>query len=245
MAKTPTFCAIVLASTAFLPSISAQSFVTVTTGGNAISLAQKTAVTTFIASNAESTDVFKNVAAGQAQSAVLSTVAGSLVHLPVIGLATTALAATKITKIFGSHQSDMKGFDITYLRDLSAPVSIASGIPSFTVPIQRLQTMGADGSGLLLLRLRQSSKDSARIVRSTHVSLKQNKSQINPVSTEVLGTEEDIVATSSATNADTIVMTANSALGPGEYALVVPLSAPSSSDPASTTLLAWDFRVVQ
>lgn len=244
MLRMPILRAIASALIAFLPCTSAQSFVTVTTGGNAINLSQKTAVTTFIASSAGSSDVFKNTAEGQAQSAVLNSVAGSLVHLPVIGLASTALAVTKITKIFGSHQSDMKGFDITYLRDLSASVAIAAGIPSFTVPIQKLQTMGADGSGLLLLRLRQSSKDSARIVRSTHVSLKQNKSQINPVSTEVLGTEQDIVTTSIVTSADTIVLTANSALSPGEYALVAPVSS-STGDPASMTMLAWDFRVVQ
>lgn len=237
MRRTPVSCTIAVAIVVGLSSvIYAQNFVTLTTAGaGPINLTQRPAATTFIATNADSTEIFKNVALGQAQSTVLNTVAGSLIHLPVIGFAGTAVAVAKVTKIFG-HESAAKGFDITYLRDLSASVSVARGNASFSIPVQP----GVDNSGLLLLRLRQSAKDSARIVRSIHVSIKQTKSQINPVTTEVLGTEQDVVASHAEVGNNYVTLTPTNPLEPGEYALVSPIQ--SSNDPAAA-LLAWDFRV--
>ena len=52
-----------------VPVILAQNFVTVTaTGAGPVNLTQRIAVTTFIASNADNSNIFKDVAVGQAQT---------------------------------------------------------------------------------------------------------------------------------------------------------------------------------
>jgi hypothetical protein len=230
----------VLIAVALVPAMLAQNFVAVTTtGASPVNLTQKPAVTTFIASNADNANIFKDVAVGQAQTTILTTVAGSIMKLPVVG----PLGTLMWVGVFGKsllHRggSSTKGFQVTYLQGLSASVVVASGGTSVDIPGQALQALGVDNSTLLLLRLRASAKDSARIVRSTHVDIKQTKSSINPTSTEILGVEQDVVASKTETGGGNVMLTPNAQLGPGEYA-VVALAGPA----VGGAVWAWDFTV--
>jgi hypothetical protein len=229
------------ATTALLvPAMLAQNFVMVTaTGASPVNLTQRTAATTFIASNADNANIFKDVAQNQVQTSILTTVAGSIMKLPVVGpFGTLVWAGVFGNSILHRGGSSTKGFNVTYIQGLSASVAIAPGSASLSIPAQTLQSSGAETSALVLLRLRPSVKDSARIVRSTHVVIKQTKSTINPMSTEVLGTEQDLVSSKTETVSGNVIVTPDGPLRAGEYALVAP-----AGSAAAGALLAWDFKV--
>jgi hypothetical protein len=91
------------------------------------------------------------------------------------------------------------------------------------------------------VRIKPSAKDSARIVRSVHVTFKMTGSNINPATKKVVGTEEDVVPSREEIRGGDVVLTPSSPLTPGEYAIVL-VPARSGADGG---LPSWDFRVVQ
>jgi hypothetical protein len=223
-----------------------QNAVTVTVAaGEPIILAPKSLTAVFVPSNASNAEkTLSTVTLAQAQTTVLGGVVGTLSHVPVMGLPVAVAVAENLTKVFSHAQRDgVKGFNIAFLQGLSSSSAIGDGAATLAIPKEALQSPEASDLTPVLLRIKPSVKDSARIVRSTRVSMKQTDSSINPTaSVKVLGIEQDAVACRSKTDSRGMTLTPMAPLKPGEYALVISSHATGSS--VESILWAWDFRVV-
>jgi hypothetical protein len=206
------------------------------------------AMSTFVQSNAsQSQEALKSVAIGQAEGKVVGAVAGALIPIPILG----AAAGPVVQKIGGLfHRSDgaTKGFTVTYLKGLSSAIVVQQADLSFTVPAENISFAGYQPLPFLLVRLKPSQKDDARIIRTTHIAVKPTKSPINPVQIDLLGMEQDVVQYRTDTRGNGfVVLTPVSALIPGEYAILLPakLATPMNANNEEAIIRTWDFRVSQ
>jgi len=191
---------------------------------------------TFITSEAASAqEAVKNAAINAAEGKVLTAVAMHSLPIPFVG----ALPVDWFMKGFNKFRKPtVKGFEVTFLQGTSADIAIRADGASFTLPGQGLQALGQAGTPMLV-RVRSSSKDSARIVDSTRVSYKMNGSGINPASKETLGIERDgIDCTVESRESGDFVLTPRAPLAPGEYAVI-------ANSAQGGAAWAWDFRVIQ
>lgn len=129
------------------------------------------------------------------------------------------------------------GFNVALVQGLSAGTDLPAGGMSFTVPAQSVQ-----GASALLLRLKPSAKDSARIVRGVHLSTKRTGGNIDPLNSKILGIDQDAVACRQETRNGDVVLIPNSPLESGEYAIVLVSAQPDRAPVAGTVL--WDFRLL-
>ena len=98
------------------------------------------------------------------------------------------------------------------------------------------------GGSPVLLRIKPSSKDSARIVCGIRVSMKMTGSKINPATLQIFGTEQAAISCRQETrNSGDVVLTTTTPLEAGEYAIVL-VPAQTSPDGVPSGL-AWVFRV--
>jgi hypothetical protein len=215
---------------------SAQNVIAVSGPGRSeTTLATHAAIVTFVTGDLnDAQGALKNAVISAGEGKVLGAVAMRALPIPVIG----ALPVEGVMHLFGKlRKQTVKGVNVAYLPGLAAETVIPGGESSFTVPGQTLQ-----GVSPLLLRIKPSSKDSARIVRGIRVSMKMSGSQINPATVEVLGTEQNVISCRQETrgNGD-VVLTTSSPLEAGEYAIFV---APAQTSPdGAPSGLVWDFRV--
>jgi hypothetical protein len=141
-----------------------------------------------------------------------------------------------ITKMFHKAKPT-KGFNVAVVQGLSAGTTLQEGAMSFTVPAQSLQ-----GASPLLLRLKPSVKDSARIVRGVHLSTRLTGGAINPLKSKILGIDQEAVACRQEIRNGDVVLIPNSPLESGEYAIVLVSAQPDTVPVAGAAL--WDFRLL-
>jgi hypothetical protein len=186
----------------------------------------------FVASNSNNlAGAMKN---GVGRTAITS-VAAKAVPIPMFGVLIVDQAVGKIGKVFHKAKP-IKGFNVAFVKGLSAETALTKGAMSFTIPAQSLQ-----GASPMLLRLRPSAKDSARIVRSVHLSTPQTASAINPPDPDILGIDQDAVACRQEIRDGDVVLIPNSPLESGEYAIVLVSAQPDKVPVAGAAL--WDFRL--
>jgi hypothetical protein len=186
----------------------------------------------FVPSNAdELSDAAKNAAISGVEGHAITAVAARTLPIPIVG---GFIAEQLVGRIMNLHHPAVKGFNIAFLQGLSARTVLQSGYFSFTVPAQSLQ-----GQTPVLLRLKPSFKDSARIVRGVHIITKMTGSTINPTSAKILGVDQDAIYCSRDSRNGDLVLTTNSALASGEYAIVL---IPTEQDIVPVGQV-WDFRV--
>jgi len=224
-----TFASAVAFAAAMVSTASAQNVTAVSgTGSSRIDLAPHAATVTFVASNASTAqEALRSAAVSAAEGKAAVAIASKALPIPIVG----ALPVEGALRVFGKlRKHTVKGFNVMYLAGLSAETTVSRDGVSFTVPASVLQ-----GGSPTLLRVKPSAKDSARIVRSVHVS-------VGPATPEVLGADQEAIpCRQEASATGDVVLTPNSPLGIGEYAIVL---VPDRS-PADDSLggLAWDFRV--
>lgn len=218
-----------LAFTAVLGVANAQNVVATSSSGITTPLAPHPPMVTFVASNS-------NNVAGTVGHRAISTAAASAVPVPFVGGLIADQAVGKIIKVFHKPKP-IKGFNIAFVQGLSAVTALQKGDVSFTVPAQSLQ-----GASPLLLRLKPSVKDSARIVRSVHLSNKLTGGTLNPLDTTILGFDQDAVACRQETRNGDVVLIPTSPLESGEYAIVLVSAQPDKAPVAGAAV--WDFRLL-
>jgi len=215
---------------------SAQNVIAVSGPGRPeITLASHTAMVTFVAGDASAAqEALKSTAISAAEGKAIGALATRTLPIPFVG----ALPVEGALKLFGKlRKQTVKGVNVAYLAGLAADTVIQRGESSFTVPGQTVQ-----GASPLLLRIKPSSKDSARIVRGIRVSMKMTGSKINPATLEVLGTEQEAISCRQETRGrGDVVLTTSTPLEAGEYAIVL-VPAQTSPDGVPSGLV-WDFRV--
>jgi hypothetical protein len=214
----------------------AQTITAVAGSGSArIDLAPHAAMVAFVTSDASSAqEALQGAVVSAAEGKAIVAFASKTLPIPVIG-ALPVEGAMRLLRKFEKHA--VKGFDVAYIQGVSSEAAIQRGETSFTIPAESLQ-----GLSPLLLRVRPSTKDSARIVRSLHVTVKMTASQVNPATTEVLGIDQEAIPSHLESGAGgNMVLTPNSPLASGEYAVVLAAGRPSAAD--ATVGLVWDFRV--
>jgi hypothetical protein len=214
----------------------AQTITAVSGPGTArTNLAPHTSVAAFITSDANSAqEALQGAVISGAEGKAVVAIASRTLPIPIVG-ALPVEGALHVLGKFRKHT--VKGFNVVYIQGLSSETAIQRGETSFTVSAEGLQ-----GASPLLLRIKPSTKDSARIVRSLHVTIKMTGSQVNPATMEVLGTDQQAIPChlESGTGGD-LVLTPNSPLASGEYAIVLAPNAPSAADAPLGQV--WDFRV--
>jgi len=94
----------------------------------------------------------------------------------------------------------------------------------------------------LLLRLKPAVKDSARIVRSVHLSNKLTGGTLNPLDTTILGIDQDAIACRQEIRNGDVVLIPNSPLESGEYAIVLVSAQPDKVPVVGAAV--WDFRLL-
>ena len=221
---------------AVLGAAHAQNVVATSSSGQATPLVPHPAMVAYVVSNSNN---FASAAGGK----VIGTVAASAVPIPVVGGLIADQAVGRIVKVF--HKPKLiKGFNVAFVQGLSAGTALQKGAMSFTVPAQLLQgtSPALQGSSPLLLRLKPSVKDSARIVRSVHLSTKITGSAINPPAPEILDIDQTIIACHLETRNGAAVLIPDSPLESGEYAIVLVSVQPDKVPVAGAVL--WDFRLL-
>jgi hypothetical protein len=184
---------------------------------------------TFVASNS-------NNLAGAAGNRAVGTIAARAVPIPIVGGFVAEQAVGRMIKVFHKPKP-LKGFNVAFVQGLSAGTGLQKGDMSFTIPAQSLQ-----GASPLLLRLKPSVKDSARIVRSVHLSTELTGGALNPVTSNILGIDEEAVACRQEIRDGEVVLIPNSPLENGEYAIVLVSAQPDKIPVAGTVI--WDFRLL-
>lgn len=221
----------------------AQSAVSVSVTGSAQgTLAPRAVSLTFIPGDSgDPQEAVKNAVIAHAEDRAVGAVAQAALPIPLVG----TLATQTVSKLIGRFRKQtVKGSAVAYLPGVSAGTTLARGELAFTIPAQALLTPSGQPSVPILMRLK-SSNDTARIVRVAHVALKQTNDVFNPVTTTVLKTEQETVPCHIETRSGgDVVLTLNSRLQPGEYAIVVAPNGPSAAL-ERVGLVAWDFRVSQ
>jgi len=218
------------------PTNNAQN-VMATSGAGTIALTTNPALVTFVATNAGTAesaakDTMLSTAKGQATVATLTRV----VPIPIIGPFAGPLMNVVLTKFH--KPKPIVGFSIAFLPGLSAATAVPQGEMSFRVPANSLQ-----GAVPSLLRVTPSTKDSTRIVRSLHLSVKAQGPSVAPTAenTELLGTTEQTIACRQEIRDGDAVLIPNSPLDTGEYAIAMVPAAQQVMAPVGSV---WDFRVV-
>ena len=227
MTTNPFSCCFVFA--AILGVANAQNVVVTPSSGQTTALTPHPAMVTFVVSNSSNL-------AGAVGGRAIATVAASAVPIPFIGGFVAEQAVGRVIKVFRKPKP-IKGFNVAFVQGLSAGAALQKGAISFTVPAKSLQAASP-----VLLRLKPSVKDSARIVRSVHLSTTPTGSAINPPSPSILGTDQDAIACRQEIRNGDVVLIPNSPLESGEYAIVLVSAQPDKVPVAGAVL--WDFRVL-
>jgi len=209
--------------------------VTATSGPESarVDLAPHAATVAFVNSDANTAqEALQNTVISAAESKVLVAVASRTLPIPVIG----SLPVEGVMHVLGKLRKQViKGFEVEYLPGLSSEAVVQSAGISFTVPGSGLQ-----GASPLLLRIKPSTKDASRIVRSLHV--KMTGTQANPAAMEIVGADQEVVLCRLESRAGgDVVLVPTSPLTSGDYAIVVTPTQPSAADALSGPV--WDFRV--
>ncbi len=225
--------------TAVIGTAFAQPGVVATSASGQTNLTFRSALVTFVPSNANTAEeAVKSAAVSAAEGHAIAIAAARTIPIPVVGPYLAGPVVGKVINVFHPNKP-ITGFNVAFLPGLSSESIVQQGEITFTVPSAALQ-----GGHPLLVRAKVSSKDSARIVRSVHASLKLKNSQINPMASDnkILGVDEDIVVTKQEIRGSDIILTPANALGPGEYAVII---APAQQDalPVAGNWI-WDFRVM-
>jgi hypothetical protein len=193
------------------------------------------ALVAFVTSDASSAQqALQNTAISAAEGKVIAAIAIKTLPIPLVG----ALPVEGALRVLGKFRKHVvKGFDAEYVQGLSSETVVQPGQTGFTIPAGALQ-----GASPLLLRIKPSTKDSARIARSFHVSFKMTGSQMNPATMEVLGTEQETIPCHPEPRpGGEVILTPNTPLASGEYAIVPGSHRPSGAN--APVGLVWDFSV--
>lgn len=217
----------------------AQNTILATSNSGQTNITFHAAMVSFVPSNANSAeDAVKSTAISVAENHAITAAAARTIPIPVVGPYIAGPVVNKIMKTFHPDKP-ITGFNVAFLPGLSAGTILQRGETSFTIPAQALQ-----GGNPALVRVKVSTKDSSRLVRSVHASVKVKNSKINPMAsdTTILGVDEDIIPCRQEVRNGDIVLTPNSALESGEYTVVV-LPAQQDTVPVAGGWV-WDFRVM-
>jgi hypothetical protein len=222
---------------AVLGIANAQNVVVTSSSGQTIPLVSHPATVTFVASDSKSLQgATKNGAVSGVGTSVATAVAAKAIPVPIVGGIIAGQAIGGISKAF-HRAKPIKGFNVALVQGLSAGTDLPAGGMSFTVPAQSLH-----GATPLLLRLKPSVKDSARIVRGVHLSAKRTGGNIDPKNSSILGVDQDAVSCRQEIRNGDVVLTPNSPLESGEYAIVLVSAQPDRVPVAGAAL--WDFRLL-
>jgi hypothetical protein len=237
MRTTPFSCCVVFI--AFLGVAKAQNVVATSGSDQATPLVPHAAMVVFVPSDSNNLeDAAKNAAISGAEGRAITAVAARTIPIPVVGGFIGEQVIKRITKLFHKDRPMViKGFNLAFVQSLSAGTILQKGDMSFTVPAQALQ-----GASPSLLRLRPSVKDAARIVRGVRISTTLTNSAINPMTSQVLGVDQNAVACRTELRNGDVVLIPNSPLESGEYAIVL-VSVQQDSVPVAGAVL-WDFRLL-
>jgi hypothetical protein len=215
----------------------AQNVVVTSSSGQTMPLVPHPAVVTFVASDSKNLQgATKNGAISGVGTSAATTVAAKAIPVPIVGGIIAGQAIGGIGKMFHKGKPIL-GFNVALVQGLSAGTDLPAGAMSFTVPAQSLQ-----GASPLLLRLKLSEKDSARIVRGVHLSTKPTGSATNLPNSKILGIDQDAVACGQEIRNGDVVLIPKSPLQSGEYAIVLVSAQPDRAPVAGTVL--WDFRLL-
>jgi hypothetical protein len=226
-----------LALVAGMVSIGYTQTATAVSGSGSIrtNIAPHVSIDAFVASDANSAqEALQNAVISGAEGKVLVAIASKTLPIPIIG----ALPVEGALRVLGKlRKHTVRGFEVEYIQGLASESALQRGETSFTVP-----TAGQQDASPVLLRIKPSAKDSARIVRSLHVTVKMTGSQVNPATMEILGTDQEAIPCRLEAGAGSDkILTPNSPLDSGEYAIVlVPNRASVANVPGA---MVWDFRV--
>jgi hypothetical protein len=212
---------------AVLGVANAQNLVATSSSGETTTLVPHPVVATFVASNS-------NNLAGALGGRAVSTAAVKAVPIPVVGGFVAEQAVGRIGKVLHKPKPTL-GFNIAFIQGLTAGTALQKGEISFTFPVLQ-------GASALLLRLKPSVKDAARVVRSVHISNRLTGGTLNPVETTILGVDQDEVACRQETRDGNVVLIPIAPLESGEYAIVLVSTEPDKVPVASFAL--WDFRLL-
>lgn len=219
---------------AFFVGAYAQSIVVESASGS-INLPPNQALVTFVPTTSSSLDgAIKDTALSSAQDKAVAATLLKAVPIPVVG----PFAAPLVTSAFNKlHPKTVTGFSIAFVKGLSATTAIAPGRTSFEIPAQSLE-----GATPTLLRMKLSTKDSTRIVRSLRLSVKASGASVTPDdhNTTVLGDEQDVIPSHTDVRDGNVILTPEAALESGEYAMALVPPARTVSAPVGKV---WDFRV--
>ena len=222
---------------AVLGVANAQNVFVTSSSGQTLPLVPHPAKVTFVASDSNSLQgATKNGAISGVGGSVITSAAGRAIPVPVVGGMIAGKAVAGIGKMLRKAKPIM-GFNVAHVPGLSAGTDLPAGGMSFTVPVQSLQ-----GASPLLLRLKPSARDSARIVRGVHLSTKRTGGNIDPLNSKILGIDQDAVACRQEIRNGDVVLTPNSPLESGEYAIVLVSAQPDRVPVAGAAL--WDFRLL-
>jgi hypothetical protein len=219
----------------------AQSTVSVSVAGSAEGTIEPRAVAlTFIRGDSgDPQEVVRNAVIAHAEDRAVGALAQAALPIPLIGTLATQTVSNLIRRF---RKQTVKVSTVAYLPGVSAGTTLARGELAFTIPAQALLTPSGQPSVPILMRL-ETSNDTARIVRVAHVALKQTNDVFNPVTATVLRTEQETVPCHIETRSGgDVVLTLNSLLQPGEYAIVVAPNGPCAGL-EGTGMVAWDFKV--
>jgi hypothetical protein len=222
---------------AVLGVANAQNVVATSSSGLTIPLAPHTAKVTFVASDSNSLQgATMNGAISGVGGSVMTKAAAKAIPIPMVGGMIAGQAVGGIAKMVRKAKP-IKGFNVAHVQGLSAGTDLPAGAMSFTVPVQSLQ-----GASPLLLRLKPSVKDTARIVRGVHLSAKRTRGNIDPLNSKILGIDQDAVVCRQEIRNGDVVLIPNSPLESGEYAIVLVSARPDRAPVAGAAL--WDFRLL-
>ena len=211
----------------------AQDITATSAGGQNTSIASHAAMITFVTSNAGSVqEAAKSAAISGASGRALAAVAAHTLPIPLVG---SFLTEQMVGRVLKFHHAEIKGFNVGFVQGLSSETLLEKGAYSFTIPAQQLQ-----GTSPLILRLKPSGKNAARIVRSIHIKTKFKDNAINPSATTILGIDQEVVPSRQDVRGGSVVVTSDAALESGEYAIAL-VAAQADFVPVVTL---WDFRIL-
>jgi len=220
-----------MVSTAYSQTVTAVSG----SGSGRINLTPHVAAGAFVVSEADSAPAaLQSTVVSAAEGKVIVAVATKALPIPVIG----DLPLDGLMRVLGKIKKPVvKGFQMDYIQGLASETVVQRGATGFAVP-----ALGVQGASPLLLKIKPSTKDPVRIVRSLHLTYKMSDGQVNPATMKVLGTDQETVPCHLETSAGgDIVLMPNLPLANGEYAIVL---APNGPSPATTPVgVVWDFRI--
>jgi hypothetical protein len=218
---------------ALLESGNAQNIVVASARGP-INLAPNQALVTFVPTPSDTVEgAIRDTTLSTAQDQAVAATLVRAVPIPIIGPLAAPLIGPMMARL---HPKTVTGFSIAFLKGLNATTLVAPGKASFEIPTEYLE-----GVTPSLLRVKPSAKDSTRIIRSLHLSVKASGRSVTPDAhnAKVLGTEEDLVASHTEVRDATTILISESPLPSGEYAVAL---VPTAGVMAPVGKI-WDFRV--